>query len=48
LLEWSDAALHYQDPVRGFKQCYFDALDDTEKGIVKRFWSDVRFNGYEL
>ena len=48
LLEWSAASLEYNEPVRGFKQVYFNALTDTEKGIVTRFWSDVDFDGYGL
>jgi len=48
LLEWAESSLDYQEPVRGFKQCYFNALDDTEKGIVTRLWEDVSFGKWML
>ena len=41
---WAETSIRECDPVRGFKKCYYNALDDDEKGFVKRLWNDVDFD----
>jgi cobaltochelatase CobS len=44
LLEWGSVSMRHGEVERGFKQCYYNGLNDDEKGEVKRHWLDVDFN----
>lgn len=48
LFEWADAALKYRDVSRSFKDCYYNSLNEVERGAVKRFWGDVNFHEWVL
>lgn len=47
LTTWGEKAVRMGEPVQGFKQCYYNALDEVEKGFVQQLWRDVDF-GVEL
>lgn len=48
LLKWADRCVKYGEPVEGFKMTYYNALNEEEKGAVKRMWKDVDFDEYQL
>jgi len=43
LLAWGEKAVRMGEPVKGFKQCYYNALDDVEKDFARKCWEDVDF-----
>ena len=43
LMEWAETALRDGEPVRGFKECYYNVLNDDERGAVRESWNHVDF-----
>ncbi len=48
LEEWAEATVYFRDPVRAFDLCYYSGLNDEEKGVVNRLWTDVGFYDHKL
>jgi len=48
LLSWADSCVRYNEPVTGFKECYFNVLNEVEQDELRKHWRDVDFEEYKL